>query len=141
MAIFTTDDAYENCRWIDFGVHRDSRGLLTVCEPPLLPFVPRRVFYIRDVPAGQSRGDHAHHTIAECLIALAGHLDLSWDDGQRRGCVQLDDPDRGFYIPPRIWRRMEAFSSDALLLVLCSDMYRDADYIRNYSDFLQSVKP
>lgn len=129
----------EECRWIDLAVHQDSRGTLTVAEPPVLPFSVRRIFYIREVSAGQTRGDHAHHTIAELLIPVAGSLDLCWEDGQARERVRLDDPSRGFYIPPRIWRRMENFSQDTVLLVLCSDIYRDADYIRNYSDFLHFV--
>ena len=84
-------------------------------------------------------GEHAHHQCRQFLIAASGSVTVSVDDGENRGSVVLDSPDRGLYIPPLTWGSQYQFSSDAVLLVLASHEYDDADYIRDYTKYLEVV--
>jgi hypothetical protein len=85
------------------------------------------------------RGEHAHHVCHQFLIAASGLVTVSVDDGKNRGSVVLSSPDRGLYIPPLTWGSQYQFSSDAVLLVLASHEYDDADYIRDYGKYLEVV--
>ena len=91
------------------------------------------------VPNKSVRGEHAHHTCHQFLIAASGSIAVSVDVGKNRGSVVLSSPDRGLYIPPLTWGSQYQFSSDAVLLVLASHEYDDVDYIRDYSKYLEAV--
>jgi dTDP-4-dehydrorhamnose 3,5-epimerase-like enzyme len=119
----------------------DMRGSLAAMEfASQCPFMPKRLFIVHGVPNKSVRGEHAHHQCHQFLIAASGSVTVSVDDGKNRGSVVLDSPDRGMYIPPLTWGSQYQFSSDAVLLVLASHEYDDADYIREYSKFLKQVK-
>jgi acetyltransferase-like isoleucine patch superfamily enzyme/dTDP-4-dehydrorhamnose 3,5-epimerase-like enzyme len=119
----------------------DMRGSLAAMEfASQCPFMPKRLFMVHGVPNKSVRGEHAHHQCHQFLIAASGSVTVSVDDGKNRGTVVLDSPDRGMYIPPLTWGSQYQFSSDAVLLVLASHEYDDADYIREYSKFLKQVK-
>jgi hypothetical protein len=85
------------------------------------------------------RGEHAHRVCHQFLVAASGSVTVSVDDGKNRGSVVLSSPDRGLHIPPLTWGSQYQFSSDAVLLVLASHEYDDADYIREYSQFVTKV--
>ena len=101
-----------------------------------IPFDIERIFYLYDIPSGESRGAHAHIECHQFLIASSGSFEVKLDDGHNKRTVVLNRPDFGLHIPPGIWASEENFSSGAICLVLASEPYVEADYIRGYSDFL-----
>ena len=101
-----------------------------------VPFDIKRVFYLYDVPGGESRGAHAHRQCHQFLIAASGSFEVLLDDGRIQRQIQLNRPYIGLHIPPGIWASEINFSSGAVCLVLASQMYNAGDYIREYDDFL-----
>jgi dTDP-4-dehydrorhamnose 3,5-epimerase-like enzyme len=91
---------------------------------------------VHGVPNKSVRGEHAHHACHQFLIAASGSVTVSVDDGKNRGSVVLNSTDRGLHIPPMTWGSQHQFSSDAVLLVLASHEYDDADYIREYRQYI-----
>jgi UDP-2-acetamido-3-amino-2,3-dideoxy-glucuronate N-acetyltransferase len=115
----------------------EARGNLTAGELGKgLPFAPRRFFVISKVPDEHIRGEHAHRTLHQFLVCLAGSVRAEVDDGKRRRSVVLDCPEVGLYIAPMVWGVQHSYSADAVLLVLASREYDPADYIREYDRFL-----
>ncbi|HWM09627.1 MAG TPA: WxcM-like domain-containing protein [Solirubrobacteraceae bacterium] len=127
-------------RLVDLHSVTDLRGSLAAGEVGAqLPFVPRRVFFVYDVPTVEVRGEHAHRTLEQLLICVHGTLSVVVDDGERRAEFTLDSPARGLYIPPRVWGIQYGYSRDAVLMVLASDRYDADEYIRDYDEFRQIV--
>jgi UDP-2-acetamido-3-amino-2,3-dideoxy-glucuronate N-acetyltransferase len=128
-------------------VHRmltavDLRGSLSAGEfPTELPFVPHRYFLVFDVPGKEVRGEHAHRASHQFLICARGSLSLVVDDGLNAEEIRLDRPDIGVHVPPLVWAVQYKYSPDAVLMVLASDRYDSADYIRNYTEFLSTIRP
>jgi hypothetical protein len=121
---------------IDLPVVPDHRGNLTFIEGSRhIPFELRRVFYLYDVPAGQSRAGHALKGTEQVLIAVSGSFDVILDEGKQRSVVSLNRPYVGLYIPSLVWRELENFSSGAVCLVLASAPYDEASYYRDYAEF------
>lgn len=115
----------------------DMRGSLSVGEVGRdLPFVPHRYFLVYDVPSAEVRGEHAHRECHEFLICIRGSCSVVVDDGQARQEVMLDRANLGIYLPAMTWRMQYRYSADAMLLVFASQPYDNADYIRNYADFI-----
>ena len=115
----------------------DLRGSLCAAETNAeLPFVPKRVFVIYDVPSTRVRGAHAHRTCHQFLICLRGSLNVIVDDSETRQECVLDHPRRGLHLEPGVWGIQYKYSSDAVLLVLASHPYDEQDYIRDYDEFL-----
>jgi dTDP-4-dehydrorhamnose 3,5-epimerase-like enzyme len=106
-----------------------------------LPFTPRRFFCIQDVPPGAVRGEHAHRALEEVVVCVRGSCTFTLDDGLVRDEIVLADPRHALYIPPLTWSTQRAFSTDAVLAVLASEVYRPEDYIRDYASFLALVRP
>ncbi len=124
-----------------FPPHGDDRGQLVAIEAMKdLPFEVKRVYYIYDTLAGVRRGFHAHRNLQQILICVSGSCKIHLDNGTDTAEVLLDKPNEGLYIANDMWREMYDFSPDAVLLVLASEYYDEADYIRNYADFLKYVK-
>lgn len=120
----------------------DLRGSLVFGEiNQHLPFRPERFFVVFDVPGEEVRGEHAHRELHEFLICLKGSISVALDDGESHDEVRLDDPTIGLHIPPKLWRVHYKYSADAVMLSLCSDVYRADDYIRDYQEFLSVVAP
>jgi hypothetical protein len=105
-----------------------------------IPFDIKRVFYLYDIPGGESRGAHSHKLCHQFLIAVSGAFEVLLDDGKTKRQVQLNRPYVGLHIPPNIWASEVNFSSGAICLVLASENYSDEDYIRDYDTYLNSVK-
>jgi len=118
----------------------DLRGALSFGETGAqLPFTPERFFVVYDVPTMEVRGEHAHHACHQFLVCVKGSCAIVVDDGQQRDEVVMDSARIGLHLPPRVWGIQYRFSPDAVLLVLASDRYSAADYIRNYDEFLALV--
>ncbi len=115
---------------------RDARGDLCVAEVgPDLPFAVQRSFLVYNVPSAELRGEHAHHRCHQFLMAVKGSIHVIADDGARREEFVLDRPNLGLHLPPMVWGVQHRYSADAVLLVLASDRYDAADYIRDYAEF------
>jgi hypothetical protein len=128
----------DECRLIDLPKIVDQRGNLTFIEGRRqIPFQIERVYFLYDVPAGESRAGHAHRALLQVLIATAGSFDVTLDNGRDRRRVSLNRPYCGLYIPRMIWREIDNFSSGAVCLALASAPYDEADYIRDYSGFVR----
>ena len=116
--------------------HSDRKGNLSVVENgSTLPFNVKRVYYLYDVPGGESRGAHAHKDLSQLIIAASGSFRVTLDDGKVKRSFFLNRPYQGLYVKPGIWRDLDD-SSGAVCMVLASDVYLKEDYIRSYDDFL-----
>lgn len=124
-----------------FPPHGDDRGQLVAIEAMKdLPFEIKRVYYIYDTLPNVRRGFHAHRNLQQILVCVHGSCKLHLDNGFDTAEVTLDKPYEGLYISNDMWREMYDFSEGAVLLVLASEYYDEADYIRNYEDFLKMVR-
>ena len=124
-----------------FQQHGDERGQLVALEEfKDIPFEIKRVYYMYDTGEGIHRGFHAHKTLKQILICIHGSCKVLLDNGQEKKIVSLEKPYEGLYIAHNMWREMYDFSPDAVLMVLASEYYDESDYIRDYDQFLNSVK-
>lgn len=120
--------------------HGDARGQLVALEVQKeISFDIKRVYYIYDTLEGVRRGFHAHRALKQLLLCVHGSCKILLDDGNEKEIVTLDKPYEGIFIANNIWREMYDFSPDAVLLVLASEVYDEADYIRDYDVFLEYV--
>lgn len=123
---------------IPLTVASDLRGALVAAQiGDQIPFEPRRFFAVRNVPSKMVRGEHAHRECWQLLIALSGSIRVMLDDGQVRDEYILSSPKMGLLVPPLVWGVQYEYSEDAILLVVASHEYDDADYIRNYEEFIE----
>lgn len=121
--------------------HSDRKGNLSVVQNgSTVPFDVKRVYYLYDVPGGESRGSHAHKELSQLIIAASGSFRVTLDDGNVKRSFTLNRPYQGLYVKPGIWRDLDDFSSGAVCLVLASEVYEKEDYIRDYQEFLKFRK-
>ena len=125
-----------DCKLIDLHKISDRRGNLTVIEGNQdIPFDVKRVYYLYDVPGGESRGAHAHKALYQLIIAANGSFTVTLNDGKHKKAYNLNRSYYGLLVVPGIWRVLDDFSSGAVLLCLASEHYEEEDYIRNYKEF------
>ncbi|MFN3784300.1 MAG: sugar 3,4-ketoisomerase [Spirosomataceae bacterium] len=125
-----------DCSIIEFPRVMNRSGNITpITSSVEIPFDIKRVFYLFDIPGGESRGAHAHKECHQLLIAASGSFEVMLDDGETKRIVQLNRPYFGLHIPPGIWASEINFSSGSICLVLASHIYQEADYIRDYEVF------
>jgi len=118
----------------------DLRGDLCVAELEKdLPFQPKRIFFVYNVPYSRVRGEHAHKQCHQYMIAVKGSVSIVVDDGKDREECLLDQPSLGLHLPPRIWGIQYKYSPEAILMVLASHEYDPDDYIRDYDEFLNFI--
>lgn len=125
---------------IDIPKIEDPRGNLAVIEKDLIPYAIERTYYLFDVPSGAYRGGHAHKECVELLIAVSGSFEVVLDNGKEKQRVMLNNPTKGLLIPINMWRELESFSSGAVCLVLASQTYDEADYIRDYEAYISLMR-
>ena len=129
------------CKIINLPRIQDSRGNLTFVEGGNhIPFDIQRVYYLYDVPGGSERGGHAHKGLHQLIIAMSGSFDVLLDDGANKKRVHLCRSYYGLYVCPMIWRELDNFSSGSVCMVLASNVYDEADYYRDYTEFLEARK-
>lgn len=130
----------KQCHLVDLPKISDPRGNLTFIEGGRhVPFDIRRVYYLYDVPGGAERGGHAHKELHQLIVAMSGSFDVILDDGGEKRRIHLNRSYTGLYVCPMIWRELDNFSSGSVCMVLASNHYDEADYYRNYQDFLQAA--
>jgi len=128
-----------DCSLIEMDKHHSERkGNITVIEnDKTVPFDVKRVYYLYDIPGGESRGAHAHKDLKQLIVAASGSFDVVLDDGNVKRTVTLNRPYQGLLVVPGIWRDLNNFSSGSVCLVMASMVYSEDDYIRNYNSFLE----
>ncbi len=127
------------CSMIELDRHHSNRkGDISVVENGItVPFDVKRVYYLYDVPGGVSRGGHAHRDLYQLIVAASGSFTVILDDGKVKRSFHLNRPYQGLLVTPGIWRTLEDFSSGSVCMVLASEKYDAADYIRDYDEFIQ----
>lgn len=130
------DTPIEGVKLYRLSAASDLRGSLSAGEVAKdIPFAVNRFFLVFEVPSVETRGQHAHRRCHQFLVAANGSIAVVADDGRRRCEVVLDSRSVGLHLPPMIWGTQYKYSPDAVLLVLASDPYDAADYIRDYDEF------
>lgn len=129
-----------NCSIVELNKIKNRSGNITVIdEIGTVPFSIKRVFYLYDIPGGESRGAHAHKDCHQFLIAASGSFEVLLDDGKTKRQVLLNRANVGLHILPGIWASEINFSSGSICLVMASETYNDQDYIRDYDDYLKYI--
>ena len=128
-------------QWIEIPQKTDERGALSVMDAvSSLPFCIQRVFWITDVPAGQTRGGHAHRTCHEVVFAASGSFELEIDDGRRTSVVQVQRPCVGVLIPAGVWCQLRNFAPGTVCLVAASEPYDSTGYVHDYAEWKEELK-
>lgn len=126
-----------DCHIIHFPKIYNRAGNITPVQNSIeVPFEIKRVYYLYDIPGGETRGAHAHKNLEQTVIAASGSFDITIDDGKNKKTVNLSRSYMGLHVHPGIWRDISNFSSGAICLVLASSEYNQDDYIREYEEFL-----
>jgi hypothetical protein len=129
------------CKRVSLPEMVDERGRLMFAEVERhIPFVVKRIFAIYGVAPGRERASHAHRENHQFIIALSGACTIDFDDANNIGTERLDLPTQGFYVPPLVWITLKNFTAGAICLVLASDLYDPAEYIRDRTEFERLVK-
>jgi oxalate decarboxylase/phosphoglucose isomerase-like protein (cupin superfamily) len=121
-------------------IHNLSGNTTIVEGKRNVPFDLRRIYYLYDIPGGESRGGHAHKELQQLIVAASGSFEVLLDDGENKKIVRLDRPNFGLLIIPGIWRELIEFSSGAICIVMASHKYNESDYMRNYKTFIDFKK-
>ena len=128
-------DLYE---WVELPRIPDRRGSLTVIEGGShVPFDIARVYYLYDMPNSAVRAGHAHRRLNQLIIAAAGAFNVNLDDGFEQQTMRLNRPDRGLLLRPMVWRTIDGFATGSLCLVLASIPYDEAEYVRDYEEYVR----
>lgn len=136
-----TNDLPKGCRLVPLAIRGDERGRLVAVEGMSdVPFAIARVYYVYATTPGVTRGLHAHRALHQMAVAVAGNCTMLLDDGAERVTVRLDDPATGLTVPPMVWHEMSDFSADCVLMVLADAPYDEADYIRDYDEFVAMAR-
>ena len=118
----------------------DSSGILEILDGTNLPFTPKRIYWIRDVPEGVTRGHHAHMTLRQAALMIAGTMTIELTDHLETIEVELVNDGKILLIEPGYWRVMKNFSDDAILMVLADSIYDEGDYIRDWAEYIDWKK-
>lgn len=131
-----------DCGIIELDRHHSQRkGDISVIENgETIPFDVKRIYYLYDVPGGESRGSHGHKQLEQLILAVSGAFTVTLDDGNVRRSFTLNRPYQGLLVKPGIWRTLDDFSSGSVCLVLASEKYQAEDYIRDYNEFIEFRK-
>ena len=129
-----------DCSIFELPIIKNRSGNITPVHNNVeVPFAIKRIFYLYDIPGGESRGAHAHKECHQFLIAVSGSFEVLLDDGKTKRMVQLNRPYIGLHIPPGIWASEVNFSSGSICLVFASHKYNELDYIRKYDEYLKFI--
>jgi dTDP-4-amino-4,6-dideoxygalactose transaminase len=134
----SSGDSNELVRRVELQTIPMSNGILGVAEVSRhIGFPVHRVYYIRDVPKGESRGAHGHKSLRQCFLCLRGSVRLSITQSGKTDTLILNRPSEAAVVPAGCWRDLSEFSEDSVVIVLASEEYNEDDYIRDYGDFMR----
>ena len=127
-----------DCHVIPLSKIHNRAGNITIIEgEENIPFAVKRIYYLYDIPGGESRGGHGHKELYQLIVAAGGSFDVLLDDGINKKIVKLNRPDYALLVVPGIWRELFEFSSGSVCLVLASQKYDENDYLRSYQDYIK----
>ena len=130
-----------DCPVIDMAkIHADNGNITFIENGNNISFEVKRVYYLYDVPSGETRGGHAHYELQQYIIAASGSFDVVLNDGVNKRTISLNRPNLALHIVPGLWRELDNFSSGSISMVLASHSYDESDYIRDYNLFLKEKK-
>ena len=129
----------ECAKLIKVGTAIDERGQLCFTENAELPFRIERVFWISNIPEGESRGNHAHRICAEIVFPAQGSFDMFVSDSEGERTYRMENPNVGIYIGPNVWCELRNFSKDAVCVVLASHRYMAEGYVNEYEEFRKTL--
>lgn len=130
-----------DCSTIEIDKHHHEKGNISVIENgKTIPFKVKRIYYLYDVPGGESRGGHAHKNLRQLIVAASGSFDVTLNDGYLKRTYTINRPYQGLLVVPGIWRELDNFSSGSVCLVLASTEYSAEDYIRDFDEFIKYKK-
>jgi len=121
-------------------IHNPAGNITIVEGEQNIPFKISRIYYLYDIPGGETRGGHAHKELHQLIIAASGSFEVLLDDGKNKKIVRLNRPNYGLLVVPGIWRELFEFSSGSICLVLASHKYEETDYQRDYDRFIEYKK-
>jgi hypothetical protein len=134
---FYNSSVYD-CHVLELNKIHNPAGNITIVEGDInVPFNIRRIYYLYDIPGGESRGGHAHKELQQLIFASSGSFEVLLDDGKNKKIVRLNRPNYGLLVVPGIWRELFEFSSGAICTVLASHKYSESDYFRDYTSFIE----
>ena len=116
-------------------IHNPAGNITIVEEKHNIPFNIQRIYYLYDIPGGESRGGHAHKELSQLIVAASGSFEVILDDGFNKKIVRLNRPNYGLLVVPGIWRELFEFSSGSICMVLASHKYDENDYLREYQSY------
>ena len=126
----------DDCFIVELNKIPSDKGNISVAESDInVPFDIKRIYYTYDIPSEAERGGHAHKEQHELVIAASGSFNVVIDDGKRKKTFFLNNPNKGLWLKPGIWRELNNFSSGGVVLVMNSGVYIESDYIRDYNKF------
>ena len=132
-----THTTVNDCKIIDIRKYADTRGYLSVIEAGIdVPFEIKRIYYLYMVPEA-ARGAHAHKELQQLMVATSGSVSVTLNDGRDKKTFVLDKPWKGLLVVPGLWRDLDNFAGGTVCMVLASEKYEAADYIRDYNEFLK----
>ena len=131
--------SFDKCRILAIPHFTDQRGSLSAIEgPPLLPFEPKRFYFLYEIPTDAHRGCHAHKSEKELIVALAGRFKVAVNDGDSTREFDLKSPDQGLYVPPLVWHDLYSFAPGSVCAVIASERHNPEDYYYVYEEFLHA---
>ena len=116
-------------------IHTESGNITAINNGIEVNFNIKRCYYLYDIPGGAARGGHAHKNLHQLIVAASGSFEVRIDDSYECQTILLNQPDQGLYLPPGLWRELDNFSAGSICLVLASEKYSEADYIRDYNEY------
>jgi dTDP-4-dehydrorhamnose 3,5-epimerase-like enzyme len=134
-SVFKTS-TIDDCKVISLPKFATTAGHITAINNQVeIPFNTKRVYYLYDIPSGETRGGHAHYNLHQLIVGAMGSFDVVLHDGKNEKRISLNQPNQGLLVVPGIWRGLENFSAGSILLVLASEEYDEKDYIRSVKEF------
>jgi len=132
----TKKNSVYDCNILPLNKMHNRAGNITIIEGNYdIPFPIKRIYYLYDIPSGETRGGHAHKELFQLIVAASGSFDVLLDDGKNKKIVTLNRPDYALMVVPGIWRELFEFSTGAICLVLASHKYDESDYLREYQNY------
>ncbi len=126
-----------DCYILPLSKIHNRAGNITIVEGDKdVPFPIKRIYYLYDIPGGETRGGHAHKELFQLIVAASGSFNVLLDDGMNKKIVTLNRPDYGLLVVPGLWRELFEFSSGSVCMVIASREFNEDDYFRNYESFL-----
>ena len=137
MKLKSRHSSISDVKEIVLGQDNAEEGLLVVMQAmEHVPFKIERVFFVKPSDVGTIRGNHAHRALSQFLICVNGAIEITVEDAKSKKTILLDNPSKGILVPPDVFCTQKYLTKDSVLLVLCDKIFEEADYIRDFDEFV-----